>query len=56
MIAFVFVTIQKMSNVAELFGGMLELLNLLPQLRLLSLFLAEYFMDISHDAPSYLAL
>ena len=45
-----------MSNIAELLRGMLQLLDLLAQLRLFGLLLAEYFMNISHDAALLMAL
>jgi hypothetical protein len=44
----VFFNVQQVSHVAKLFGRALEGLDLLPQLRLLSLLFAEHLVDISH--------
>jgi hypothetical protein len=40
--------VQQVSYIAELFRGALKRLDLLSQLRLLGLFLAEHLVDISH--------
>jgi hypothetical protein len=42
------IPVKEMSNIAKLFGGVLERFNLLPQLCLLGLLLPQYFVDISH--------
>jgi hypothetical protein len=41
---------KKMSNAAELLGGGLQSLNLLSELCLFSLFFAQYFVNIFHNA------
>jgi hypothetical protein len=45
-------SVQQVSYIAQLFGGVLQSLYLLPELRLLGLFLAENFVDILHEIPS----
>jgi hypothetical protein len=45
-----FLGIEQVSNIAELFGRILESLDLLAKLGLFSLFLAQHLMDISHES------
>jgi hypothetical protein len=45
-----------MGNVAELLRSVLQLLDLLAQLCLFGLLLAEYFMNVSHRAALLMAL
>jgi hypothetical protein len=45
-------SVQQVSYIAQLFGGVLQSLYLLPELRLLGLFPAENFVDILHEIPS----
>ena len=49
---FLVLSVQQVSYVAQLFGGVLQSLYLLSELRLLGLFPAENFVDILHEIPS----
>ena len=51
-----FISLKEMGYVAKLLGGVLERLNLLAQLCLFGLLLAQDFMNISHDAALLWAL
>jgi hypothetical protein len=43
-----FFNVQQVSHIAKLFGSALKRFDLLAQLRLLSLLLAQHLIDISH--------